>query len=734
MAVVDRLTFRARIIESGTQSACSVPGPPGEAPAETDRNYWVGPKRVVIPTRSFAAQRLSSMVVPSHGVWSPPDVDDRGVYPYTTGNSPWLGTNRRKMTEAPERMDPRSHDVVADRREELLRLFPEARTEDRQIDFDHLRLSLGDAVDVGRERYGMTWPGKADCFRAIQSPSLGTLRPAPEESVGFGSTQNLVIEGDNLEVLKLLQKSYLGKVKMIYIDPPYNTGNDFIYPDDYGETLQTYLEYTGQVDAEGRKFGTNTEADGRFHSRWLSMMYPRLYLARTLLRPDGAICISINDAEMAALKIICNEVFGEDCFVAQFVWNNEGNIDNQSKVKIAHEYVLCYSRVPDGFGKPTVIDPNIEETSKLYRDVIENSIIKNGRKNPPSRLTLPAGFPASDDSFVVEPRAQGAWPKVHDRLVVQGGKLVSRGSVESGWSSRKLIELFLSNGCVPITDSEGRETWFELRPTGAIYMYKARSDSQGHVLSVIRNVGTTEQSSNRLAAWGIEFPYPKPLRLVRYLCEVATKDDPDALIMDFFPGSGTTGHAVMELNQLDGGHRKFMLIQLPEPVQSDRYETIFELMTHRLRAAAGEMTEMDDSEPTGERGFRVFKLAESNFTPWDAEGPTNAESLQLALQKHVDHIREGRSESDLLYEILLKSGYELTVPIEVETIDGRTVYSIENGGASRLPRKRSHAPVGPFHGRTSTSARRHARRGLRKERSAQGQRRPNLQARRHQRG
>src|SRR5437764_11306739 len=188
------------------------------------------------------------------------------------------------VTTEPEHLDLRSEDIVADKQADLLRLFPEARTEGGKIDFDRLKLALGEAVDVGKERYGMNWPGKADCFRAIQSPTLGTLRPCPEESINFDSTENLIIEGDNLEVLKLLQKSYLGRVKMIYIDPPYNTGNDFIYPDNYSESLQTYLEYTGQVDAEGRKFVTNTEADGRFHSKWLSMMYPRIFLAYNLLR------------------------------------------------------------------------------------------------------------------------------------------------------------------------------------------------------------------------------------------------------------------------------------------------------------------------------------------------------------------------------------------------------------------------------------------------------------------
>src|SRR5712691_975084 len=212
-------------------------------------------------------------------------------------------------TQDPEKLDLRSHDIAESKQQELLRLFPEVCTEGDKLDFERLKLALGEAVDVGKERYGMNWPGKAECFRTIQAPSLGTLRPCPEESVNFDTTENLIIEGDNLEVLKLLQKSYLGKVKMVYIDPPYNTGNDFIYPDNYTESLQTYLEYTGQVGVEGKKFSTNTEADGRFHSKWLNMMYPRLYLARNLLRDDGLIFISIDDHEVGNLRALCNEVF-----------------------------------------------------------------------------------------------------------------------------------------------------------------------------------------------------------------------------------------------------------------------------------------------------------------------------------------------------------------------------------------------------------------------------------------
>src|SRR2546427_6970932 len=252
------------------------------------------------------------------------------------------------MTEKanqPQKLDLRSHGFSEDKRQELLRLFPEVRTEGGKLDFERLKLTLGEAVDVGKERYGMNWPGKADCFRTIQAPSLGTLRPCQEESVNFDTSENLIIEADNLEVLKLLQKSYLGKVKLIYIDPPYNTGNDFIYPDNYGEPLQTYLEYTGQADAEGRRFGTNTEADGRFHSKWLNMMYPRLYLARNLLREDGVMMVSIDDHEVANLRSALNEVFGEENLIGNVIWQKKYTRSNDAKFfSDNHDHILVFAR------------------------------------------------------------------------------------------------------------------------------------------------------------------------------------------------------------------------------------------------------------------------------------------------------------------------------------------------------------------------------------------------------
>jgi adenine-specific DNA-methyltransferase len=248
------------------------------------------------------------------------------------------------MSPQPEQLDSTSHDIAEDKIRELLNIFPEICTEGGKIDFERLKLVLGETVDTGKERYGMNWPGKADCFKTIQQPSMATLLPCPEESVNFNTTENLIIEGDNLEVLKRLQKSNLGKVKMIYIDPPYNTGNDFIYPDNYSESLQTYLEYTGQVDAEGKKFGTNTDTDGRFHSKWMNMMYPRLYLARNLLKEDGVIFISIDDNEVDNLKKICNEIFGETNFVEPIIWKKRSTPPNDKVIGANHEYILIFAR------------------------------------------------------------------------------------------------------------------------------------------------------------------------------------------------------------------------------------------------------------------------------------------------------------------------------------------------------------------------------------------------------
>lgn len=261
-----------------------------------------------------------------------------------------------------------SLDIKSEQVQKLKELFPEAFSEGNKIDWEKLKLTLGENVDTGKERFGMNWPGKADCFKTIQQPSIATLVPDREESVDFDKTQNLFIEGDNLEVLKLLQKSYLGKIKMIYIDPPYNTGNDFIYPDNYAENLSTYLEYTGQVDSEGKKFATNTETDGRFHSKWMNMMYPRLFLAKNLLREDGVIFISIDDAELSNLKAICNELFGEDAFIATFIWEKRTNRENRKIVSYRHDYILCYCKESSVKENSISILPMSQEALDRYKN------------------------------------------------------------------------------------------------------------------------------------------------------------------------------------------------------------------------------------------------------------------------------------------------------------------------------------------------------------------------------
>lgn len=592
--------------------------------------------------------------------------------------------DKEKMTDAtqPETFDLRSLDVVAEQQEKLRQLFPEVFTEGGKVDFDRLKSTLGEIVDSGKERYGMNWPGKAECFRTIQAPSRATLRPIREESVNFDATENLIIEGDNLEALKLLQKGYLGQVKMIYIDPPYNTGNDFIYPDNYAESLDTYLSYTAQADAEGRKFSTNPETDGRFHSKWLNMMYPRLFVARNLLRDDGIIFISINDVELSNLLALCNEVFGEGNHLATFIWQNEGNIDNQSRIKVNHEYVVAFAKNEELIMPPPVIDPNVPQSSKLFRETIENTIVKNGPANPVSEIKLPVGFPADFEEGTIEPK-ENFWPKLSNAVRVLDGKTVDAVTVTSGWSSKEIAEEFIRGGFVPVRDIKGQETVFYISKTGAVCCRKKRLDSQSHVLTVLRGMGTVQAASSKLAEINIEFTYPKPTALLEYLCKVgAGKDD---IILDFFAGSGTLGEAVLNLNQ-SGGNRKFILVQLPEEITNGQFPHIAKLCKERVQRVCDNLNQRAapqlpfESETTRvERGFRLFKLDASNFKPWDGAQPEAPEGLFNQLELHVDHVLAGRSQEDILTELLLKSGFPLSTRVELSQLAGKQVFSVEDG-------------------------------------------------------
>lgn len=566
----------------------------------------------------------------------------------------------------PEKLDLRSHDVAADRIVELLRLFPEIRTEGDKLDFERLKLALGETVDVGKERYGMNWPGKADCFKTIQTPSVATLRPSPEESVNFETSENLIIEGDNLEVLKLLQKSYLGKVKLIYIDPPYNRGNDLIYPDSYTETLQTYLEFTGQVDPQGKKFGTNTEADGRFHSKWLSMMHPRLYLAHNILSDGGLLFVSIDNSEIHNLRNLLNEVFGEENFLGIIV-RATGQTTGQDSGGLgsSFDYVLAYSKSPETeIGGLPLSDEDVarfqdeDAKGKYHYWQLRKTGSADRRQDRPD-MYYPVKAP---DGTLVYP--------------------IGPGGYESRWRcAPKTYDTLVSDDMIvwkQVDDGNGGTKWWPY----VKYYLEGRTKRPSPLWTDIE--GSKKATRDLKDLFGEKvFDNPKPVDLITRLIQI-TPDMNDGIVVDFFAGSGTTAHAILEMNRQDRGNRRFVLVQLPEPTGRDDYPTIAEITKERVRRVIKKLNEDDAGklEIHGaklDEGFRVFKLAESNFTEWDARVEHDAGTLEGQLELHVEHIRDGRSADDILYELLLKSGFPLTTPIEQKTIAGKTVYSVAGG-------------------------------------------------------
>ena len=567
------------------------------------------------------------------------------------------------MTDQPEKIDLNTHDIAEDKRQELLRLFPEVRTEGGKLDFERLKLVLGEAVDIGKERYGMNWPGKAECFKTIQTPSMGTLRPCPEESVNFDTTENLIIEGDNLEALKLLQKSYLGKVKMIYIDPPYNTGNDFIYPDNFSESLQTYLEYTGQVDAEGRKFGTNTDTDGRFHSKWMNMMYPRLYLARNLLREDGVVFISIDDSEVDNLRLMLNEIFGEECFLGLLIWHSKKGGGGGVKTIVAeHEYIVAYTKAnpESAVGKQSVeAQPlNLYDEKGPYRKSRELNKWGAGsaRADRPTMY-----FP------ILGPNGEDVYPIRND------------GS-EGRWRLGKPAMLKI------VADGNAL---FEKREDDTYIVFEKIRSEEPRLKSyrtILANAGSAAEGTaalKELFDGKSPFDFPKPTSLLKKLFDIAGVRDEDT-VLDFFAGSGTTAHGVFEQNDSTGSELNFILVQLPEVLEGE-YSTVAEITKERVRRVIKKLNDEDEvkldlnGSSEQDRGFRVFKLSESNFKPWNADVPRDASALEQQLELHIDHIRDDRSTDDLLYEILLKSGFPLTTPVEKVSLADKFVFSVAGG-------------------------------------------------------
>lgn len=567
-----------------------------------------------------------------------------------------------------EKIDLKSMDIAEEKREKLKELFPEVFTE-KKVDFDKLKTVLGEIVETGRERYGMNWAGKSDCLRIIQQPSVGTLKPCRDESVDFDNTENLFIEGDNLEVLKLLQKSYYGKVKMIYIDPPYNTGNDFIYPDNYSESLDTYLKYTGQVDSEGRKYSTNAETDGRFHTRWLNMMYPRLYLARNLLREDGVIFISIDDNELTNLRKICDEIFGEENFIDNIIWKKRyGGGAKEKHLVTIHEYVLFYARSIDS------IDPlflPLEEISieKYYKSKDEKFETRGPYRTHPleagkamgERKNLIFPIPAPDGSEVL-PKRQWLWSKERTMNALKNNELEFINGKE-GWTVHTKQYLKGDDGLI--------------RKGKAFSIYDAYYSQHG-----------TNENIEIFGSAQI-YSYPKPTGLIKFLMQLSTANGD--LILDFFAGSATTAHAVFDLNLEDNNYRNFICIQLPELCNDDTaafragYKNIAEIGKERIRRVIGKIQkesqpELKSVSEKSDLGFKVFRLHKSNFRVWDGESIAKDEqSIQEKLKLHINHIDPKSSTEDILYELFLKSGFELTTRIEKLNLTGKEVFSIAEG-------------------------------------------------------
>ena len=527
----------------------------------------------------------------------------------------------------------------------------------RSIDFDKLRQLLSsDIVEGNEERYQFTWPDKRKAILAANAPINATLRPCPEESVDFDTTQNLYIEGDNLDVLKCLKETYLHKVKMIYIDPPYNTGNDFVYEDDFAESASEYLANSGQFDEQGNRLVTNTESNGRFHTDWLNMIYPRLKVARDLLTEDGVIFISIDDNEVENLRKVCDEIFGESNFIATLVWERAYSPKNDAKyISNSHDYVLMYAKSAANF----VI-------GRLERTAEANARYSNPDNDPrgvwkPSDMSVKTYNAECDYSIttpsgrVVEPPAGRCWSLSRNafRERLQDNRIWFGSDGNSVPCIKRFITELKHDGMAPTS----------------ILFYKDVGHSQEGAQEVVSLFGDK----------GV-FDGPKPVRLLERLITLANLKE-DSIVLDFFSGSATTAHAVMKKNAEKAKHSRFIMVQLPEEVSDKKkdqgYKNICEIGKERIRRAGAKIKA--DSPLTTQHldtGFRVFKLDSSNmkdvfYSP--------KETSQLEMFRYVDNVKDDRTSEDLLFQVMLELGATLDSKIEESVVDGKTIYNVADG-------------------------------------------------------
>ena len=557
-------------------------------------------------------------------------------------------------------------DGVQDNIEKIALLFPNCVTETRnsntgelvyKVDFDKLRQELsGSIVSDREERYQFTWPDKSKAILLANAPINAALRPCREESVDFDNTKNLYIEGDNLDVLKCLKENYLHKVKMIYIDPPYNTGNDFVYEDDFAESAEEYRSRSGQFDEQGNRLVTNAESNGRFHTDWLNMIYPRLKVAYDLLRMDGVIFISIDDNEVDNLKKVCNEIFGEKNFVAQLVWERAFSPKNDARfISNSHDYIVMFARNIESFKIGRL--PRTEEADARYSNPdndprgvwqSDNMTVKTYSPSGDYPITLPSGR-------VVEPPAGRCWrlsakafaERLRDNRIWFG----------SDGNGTPRIKRFLN------------ELKFEGMAPTSILFYKEVGHSQEGAQEVIKLFGNK----------GV-FDGPKPVRLLQRLITLANLND-DSIVLDFFSGSATTAHALMKTNAEKDTHCKFILVQLPEEVSDTKkdqgYKTICEIGKERIRRAGSKIKEESPLTTQNlDTGFRVLKLDSTNMEDiYYAPGDIN----QANLFSLVDNVKPDRTSEDLLFQVMLELGATLDSKIEHSLVDGKTVWNVADG-------------------------------------------------------
>ena len=566
------------------------------------------------------------------------------------------------------KLDGQSKDVVSENISKLREIFPSVIA-DGQIDFEMLKSILGEDIDDAHEKYAFTWPGKTQAIRESQKQSTGTLRPCREESKDWDTTQNLYIEGDNLEVLKLLQKGYYNKIKAIYIDPPYNTGKDFIYSDNYQDNLENYLKISGQLkeskgerESTGVKLTTNPETAGRYHSNWLNMMYPRIKLARNLLMEDGFLLVSISDIELENLKRILYEIFGEMNYICQFIWQSKsGGAHDEQFIVTETEYILLFAKNRNKLklSKKVIHD----ESYKLYDEYVEErgkyKLNKLDRRMTSSHYTESLNYPINLQD---------------GDLIFPGGKNVRS---DEGWNwrwSKDKVSWGLSNGFIEI--KKNKNNW-------AVYtkQYEKVDNNNQPIERTLpyRNLiystdfSTTQASNEITKFFGFKiFEYAKPSKLIEFLFEIGNIDED--IVLDFFSGSGTTAHGIFELNNKFNKNNKFIMVQIPELVEtnsksySEGYKNICEIGKERIRLAGDKILEESNNKDL-DIGFKVFKLDSSNLEKWDPDYNNIQESLI------IDNIKEDRINEDLIYEIMLKYGIDLTLPIE----EHDNIYSIGFG-------------------------------------------------------